>query len=69
MALFESHRPGITKLLILVLLSVLFMALDRAGSIWALRITTGIGSVTDGISRLVQAPAQWGQNLSASFQD
>jgi rod shape-determining protein MreC len=69
MALFESHRPGITKLMILVLLSVLFMALDRAGSIWALRINTGLSSVTDGITRLVQAPAQWGQNLSASFQD
>lgn len=64
MTLFESHRPGITKLLILVLLSVFLMALDRAGSSWVRHINTGIGSLTDGISRIAHAPAAWGENLS-----
>lgn len=64
MTLFESHRPGITKLLVLVLLSVFLMALDRAGSSWVRHINTGIGSLTDGIARIVHAPATWGENLS-----
>lgn len=64
MTLFESHRPGITKLLILVLLSVFLMALDRAGSAWSKHINTGIGSLTDGIARIVHAPAVWRENLS-----
>jgi rod shape-determining protein MreC len=62
--LFESHRPGITKLLILVLLSVFLMALDRAGSSWVKNINSGIGGLTDGIARIVHAPAVWGTNLS-----
>ncbi|MHB1229451.1 MAG: rod shape-determining protein MreC [Halothiobacillus sp.] len=69
MTLFESHRPSVTKLMVLVLLSVLLMALDRAGNIWAYRINTSIGSFTDGIVRIVQTPAQWGANLTSSFQD
>lgn len=64
MTLFESHRPGITKLLVLVLLSVFLMALDRAGSTWVKHINTGIGSLTDGIARIVHAPATWGGDLS-----
>ncbi|MGE4354922.1 rod shape-determining protein MreC [Halothiobacillus sp.] len=64
MTLFESHRPGITKLLVLVLLSVFLMALDRAGSSWVKQLNSGIGSLTDGIARIVHAPAVWGANLS-----
>lgn len=64
MTLFESHRPGITKLLVLVLLSVFLMALDRAGSSWVRHINTGIGSLTDGVARIVHAPTSWGEDLS-----
>lgn len=64
MTLFESHRPGITKLLVLVLLSVFLMALDRAGSSWVKYINSGIGNLTTGIARIAHAPANWGENLS-----
>jgi rod shape-determining protein MreC len=67
--LFESHRPGITKLLILVLLSVFLMALDRAGNTWAKRINTGIGSLTIGIARIAHAPSTWGENLSIFLEN
>ncbi|MDA3878532.1 MAG: rod shape-determining protein MreC [Halothiobacillus sp.] len=68
MSLFESHRPGITKLMILVLASLMLMALDRAGSSVAMRINTGLGSVTDGIARLTQAPSLWASDITLFFE-
>lgn len=67
MSLFESHRPGITKLMILVLASLMLMAFDRAGSSVAAKINMGLGSVTDGIARLIEAPGQWGSDISLFF--
>ncbi len=68
MALFENHRPGVTKLLILVLLSVLLMALDRAGSSVAQRINTQLSTVTDGLARLIAAPIAWSEQFTAHWQ-
>lgn len=68
MALFETHRPGITKLLILVLLSVLLMALDRAGSQVAQQINSKLATVTDGLARLVAAPIAWSEQFTAHWQ-
>ncbi|ANJ66975.1 rod shape-determining protein MreC [Halothiobacillus diazotrophicus] len=69
MSLFESHRPGITKLMILVLAALMLMALDRAGSSVATRINTGLGSITDGIARAAHAPSEWGTDLFLFFQN
>lgn len=69
MSLFESHRPGITKLMILVLASLMLMALDRAGSSVATRINTGLGNVTDGIARMTQAPGQWVADAILFFEN
>ncbi len=68
MALFETHRPSITKLLILVLLSVLLMALDRAGSGIAQRINSQLATVTDGLARLVAAPVAWSEQFLSHWQ-
>ena len=68
MPLFETSRPSITKLLILVLLSLMLMAFDRAGSTWATRIDRGLGNLTDGITRLLHAPGQFFQDWSQDLQ-
>lgn len=68
MALFETHRPGITKLLILVLLSVFLMALDRSGSGVAQRINSQLATVTDGLARVVAAPIGWFEQVTTHWQ-
>jgi len=68
MALFESKRPSITKLLALILLSLALMAFDRAGSSWAAKLNLGLGSVTDGITRLMHAPGQWLHEWSSDLE-
>ncbi|WP_407275054.1 rod shape-determining protein MreC [Halothiobacillus sp. DCM-1] len=68
MALFETHRPGITKLLLLVLLSVLLMALDRAGNSMVQQVNTQLASITDGLARLVAAPINWSEQFLAHWQ-
>jgi len=69
MALFETNRPSITKLLVLILLSLALMAFDRAGSTWASRVNLGIGSVTDGITRLLHMPGTWFNAIGENFAD
>lgn len=69
MALFETNRPSITKLLALILLSLALMAFDRAGSSWASRVNLGIGSVTDGITRLLHMPGTWLSAIGENFAD
>lgn len=68
MALFETNRPSITKLLALILLSLALMAFDRAGSSWADRLNLGLGSVTDGMTRLLHAPGHWLHELSSDLE-
>ncbi|MFN2381213.1 MAG: rod shape-determining protein MreC [Guyparkeria sp.] len=56
MALFDSHRPGLNLLLVLVVVSIALMSLDRVGTRWVSQLDQGLGGATDGIVNAIHQP-------------
>lgn len=69
MALFDSHRPGFNRLLVLVVLSIVLMSLDRIGTRWVDSVDSDAGSFTDGLARLVSQPVELARGISARFTE
>ncbi|MFP4251652.1 MAG: rod shape-determining protein MreC [Guyparkeria sp.] len=56
MALFDSHRPGLNLLLVLVVISIALMSLDRVGTRWVGQLDQGLGGATDGVIKTLHQP-------------
>jgi rod shape-determining protein MreC len=69
MALFDSHRPGLNRLLVLVVLSIVLMSLDRIGTRWVDSVDSDIGGFTDGLVRLVDQPFRLARGLGDWFTE
>ncbi|HER34950.1 MAG: rod shape-determining protein MreC [Halothiobacillaceae bacterium] len=69
MALFDTHRPGFNRLLLLVVVSVILMSLDRIGTRWVGQLDRGLGSITDGIIETIGQPLTMVDSLGRWFTD
>ena len=67
MALFDSHRPGINLLLVLVVVSIALMSLDRIGTRWVDRLDQDLGGVTDGIIKTIHQPVVMARDVAQWF--
>ncbi len=67
MALFDSHRPGLNLLLVLVVVSIALMSLDRVGTRWVGEIDRELGGATDGIIRIVHQPVAMARGIGQWF--
>lgn len=67
MALFDSHRPGLNRLLVLVVVSIALMSLDRIGTRWVSQLDQGMGSVTDGIIQTINQPVVMANSIGRWF--
>ena len=69
MALFDTHRPGFNRLLVLVVVSIALMSLDRVGTRWVGQVDQGLGSVTDGIIETIHRPVVMVRSIGRWFGD
>jgi len=69
MALFDTHRPGFNRLLVLVVVSIALMSLDRVGTRWVGQVDQGLGSVTDGIIETIHQPVVMVRSIGRWFGD
>jgi len=67
MALFDTHRPGLNTLLVLVVVSIALMSLDRIGTRWVGQVDRGMGSVTDGIIETIHQPVVMARSIGRWF--
>ncbi|KTG17924.1 MULTISPECIES: rod shape-determining protein MreC [unclassified Guyparkeria] len=67
MALFDTHRPGLNTLLVLVVVSIALMSLDRIGTRWVGQLDQGMGSVTDGIIETIHQPVVLARSIGRWF--
>lgn len=67
MALFDSHRPGFNRLLVLVVVSIALMSLDRVGTRWVGQLDQGLGGVTDGIIETIYQPVAMARHIGRWF--
>jgi len=69
MALFDSHRPGFNRLLVLVVLSIALMSLDRIGTRWVDQMDSNVGGFTDGMAGLVNKPVELARGVGEWFTE
>jgi rod shape-determining protein MreC len=69
MALFDSHRPGLNRLLVLLILSITLMSLDRIGTRSMGQIDAGLGNVSDGIIHALHQPVALVKDIGRWFAD
>ncbi|MCL7750058.1 rod shape-determining protein MreC [Guyparkeria hydrothermalis] len=67
MALFDSHRPGLNLLLVLVVVSIALMSLDRIGTRWVGQLDQGLGGATDGIIKTIHQPVVMARGIGQWF--
>ncbi|HSH85113.1 MAG TPA: rod shape-determining protein MreC [Guyparkeria sp.] len=67
MALFNSHRPGLNLLLVLIVISIALMSLDRIGTRWVSQLDQSMGSVTDGIIQTIHQPVALTRSIGRWF--
>lgn len=69
MALFDSHRPGFNRLLVLVVLSIVLMSLDRIGTRWVDEVDSNVGGFTDGLIGLIHQPVDLARAVGDWFTE
>jgi len=69
MALFDSHRPGFNRLLVLVVLSIVLMSLDRIGTRWVDQMDSNVGGFTDGLVELIHQPVGFVEAVGNWFRE
>jgi rod shape-determining protein MreC len=67
MALFDTHRPGLNTLLVLVMVSIALMSLDRIGTRWVGQLDQGLGSLSDGIIETIHQPVVMARHVGRWF--